>query len=676
MSSVAVIQARMGSSRLPGKILQNLAGKPVLKWVIDAAMQAPGVDMVVVATSMNPADDIVEQKCREWRVQCVRGSENDVISRFMDVLRATDADYLLRLTGDCPFHDPQVIGAVVRLFKNNADLQYASNIDPPTWPDGLDVEIFTAEALMEANDYAARNSDRDCVTRYIARNRCLFPSETLICPVPGLVRERWVLDTINDMRFCQEVASRLPSEKPVSYLDILNILDKNPELRSINSMHPRNERFYEGINSENLGKYKYPRSQEALANAHKIIPLGSQTFSKSYVQFPGKSPLFVSHGDGAYIYDVDGNEYVDCISGLLPVILGYRDSDVDAAIRKQLNSGITFSLSTELEAQLAERIQKHIPSAERVRFGKNGSDVCTVAVRLARAVTGRDCILSSGYHGWGADFSGDFGDRGRGVPADLRKLSVAVKHGDYGVLEEIETGDYACIIVEPEDDPHWLDAIRHACTESGTVLIFDEVITWPRWGMGGAQGYFKIKPDLTCLSKAMANGMPISAICGRADIMNLMEPPNNIFYSGTFQGETLSIAAAIACIDKLERENVIASINGQRTALDGQILNLVRKHDVPVVCTLNPGLTRISFDGGKTASANQIATLFRKVMAANGVLIINSNNLGYMHREQELKRIVRGYDAAFGEIADAIKRGDIASRIGNATVARGVRDSA
>jgi len=683
MTVVACIQARMSSTRLPGKILQNLAGRPVLKWVVDAAQQAPGVGEVVVATSDNHADDIVAQKCLEWSVRCVRGSETDVISRFMAVAQATHGTDFIRLTGDCPFHDPQVIGAVVRLYKNSKaagkshQVHYASNIDPPTWPDGLDVEIFSGAILQAAHREATRPSDRDCVTRWMARNRSLAGSATLTCPVPGLVKERWVLDTINDMRFCQEVASRLPSDLPTSYLDILDVLDRNPELRQINSMHPRNERFYEGINSEKLGSYSYERSRALLVRAKKIIPMGSQTFSKSYVQFPGNSPLFVSHGDGAYVYDVDGNEYVDLVSGLLPVILGHRDPDVNDAIRAQLDSGITLSLATELEAQLAERIIRLIPSAEQVRFGKNGSDVCSVAVRLARANTGRDFILTSGYHGWGDAFIGDFGDRGRGIPSGIRHFSVSLRHGDTDfAIKEINSRKYACIIVEPETNPEFLQALRDACTETGTILIFDEIITWPRWGIGGAQKYFGITPDLTCLSKAMGNGMPISAICGRADIMKLLEPPDNIFYSGTFQGETLSLAAAIACIDKMERENVVETITRQNATLNGRIFDLSGRHDAPVVFSFTPGLTRLAFEDRGTSTKEQIATLFRQKMAENGVLVINSNNLGYMHRENELKRIVRGYDVTLGAISDAIKRGNIADLIGNTTVSPGIRDSA
>lgn len=651
--------------------MNNLGGKPVLQWCVDAARRAPGVDEVIIATSTKDADDIIVQKAMEWGIRCVRGSESDVISRFMDAATFTGADYLIRLTGDCPFHDPQVIGEVIRLRKYEGAM-YASNIDPPTWPDGLDVEIFSRTLLDTAHKEATRLSDRDCVTRFMARNRSRYPSATLTCPIPGLHKERWVLDTLSDMQFCQEIASRLPQDWSGSYLDILDILDREPDLRRINQHHPRNERFYEGINAEELGTYSYARSRGALERARELIPLGAQTFSKSHVQFPGDSPLFVSHGDGAYVYDVDGNEYVDLMAGLLPVILGYRDPDVDYAVRKQLDSGVTLSLATELEWQLATRINRHLPSMEMVRFGKNGSDVCSVAVRLARAFTGRDHIISVGYHGWGDSFVGDFGDRGRGIPLGTRHYTHDLRHGDTErAIDLLRWGEYACVIVEPESNPEFLQALRDVCDETGTILVFDEIITWPRWGMGGAQGHFGIKPDLTTISKAMANGMPISAIGGRRDIMKLMEPPDNIFYSGTFQGECLSIAGAIACIDKLERENVVEKIRGQQAFLNGEIFRLILKYDVPMVCNYLPGLTRFNFSDAANATGDQIAAYFREQMAKHGVLIISSNNIGLRHGNEEIKRVVRAYENTFRSIAIGLHEGSLADKPATAKSVRG-----
>src|SRR5262249_38744312 len=220
-----------------------------------------------------------------------------------------------------------------------------------------------------------------------------------ICPLPGMHKERWVLDTEDDYKLCKYIADY---SEDYTWLGIKKFLDNNSHLapRSINAHHPRNERFYAAMATESLPPRTYETSKKLLARAEEIIPLGTQTFSKSKIQYPSESPLFVTHGDGGYCYDVDGNRYIDLVGGLLPVILGHRDPDVDYAIRRQIAKGISHSLATGLEIQLAETLCRLIPCAEWARFGKNGSDVTSAAVRLARAHTGRSVVISAGYHGW------------------------------------------------------------------------------------------------------------------------------------------------------------------------------------------------------------------------------------------------------------------------------------
>ena len=523
MKTIAIIQARMGSTRLPGKVMMDLSRSPVLWWSHRAASLARGIDEVIIATSTLPADDVIADWCKKERISCFRGSESDVLDRFYRCARAHEADVILRLTGDCPLLDFQVITEVVMLRKMTG-VDYASNVDPPTYPDGLDVECFTYDALAEAWKEATRPTDRDCVTQFISRNRLRFKAANLTCPLPGLAKERWVLDTAEDYAFCQEVAKRLSWS--VSYLDILDILDKEPELRKINEKWTRNERFYSALSQEDRPKRSFARSNALLARSLKTIPFGSQTFSKSHIQFPaGRSPLYVTHADGAYIYDVDGNDYVDLVNAVLPVVLGYRDPDVDSAIRDQLNRGISFSLASDREVELSELLCKHIPCAEMVKLGKTGTDVTSAAIRLARAYTGRDHIAVGGYHGW-QDWSMGPTDRNLGIPLDTRKLSHRI---DPDGTIHCSPSRLAAIIVEPNELGH-LTKLREFCTQHGIVLIFDEIITGFRYGLGGAQKLFGVTPDLACFGKAMANGMPISALVGRRDIMNLCEPPNNIFY--------------------------------------------------------------------------------------------------------------------------------------------------
>jgi glutamate-1-semialdehyde aminotransferase/spore coat polysaccharide biosynthesis protein SpsF (cytidylyltransferase family) len=665
--TIAIAQARMGSTRLPGKVMTYMGGKPVLRWTYDALKAAQGIDEIVIATSTRPEDDAIAKYCAVHNINCFRGNEIDVLERFYQCSVAYGAEVILRLTCDCPFIDHNVVTEVVRL-RAMKEVAYASNIDPPTYPDGLDTECFTFDALFAAYQEATRPSDRDCVTQYIVRNRDRFPAANLTCPLPGLEKERWVLDTKQDLEFCCRVAMYVGNTP--TYLDILRILDIFPDFRDINKSGIRNERFYEGIHTEPKPVPTFKRSEEWLAHARRLIPFGAQTFSKSHLQFPpDASPLYVSHADGARVFDVDGNDYVDLVNAILPVVLGYRDPDVDRAIRDQLDNGISFSLSTKLEMELAENLHQLIPCAEMVKFGKSGTDVTTAAVRAARAHTGRSNIIMTGYHGW-ADWSMCNTARNRGI-IYYDGIENHCQRIDYGNFASFEAefqhwgSTIAAIIVEPEGNAEFLRWLRLMCDKHGIVLIFDEVITGFRWAMGGAQKYYNVTPDMATFGKAMANGMPLSAVVGKREIMKVFEPPNNIFYSGTMFGETLSLAASLATIKKMQRENVIQHLWKVGADIDLEMKRLLDKHGLNDVVELNGEFPKrtVTFKDISNATSNQLRTVFMQMMIESGVLIIGSNNVSWAIKDAEMKRIFSAYEYTFDTMKELIDNNAVADSI-------------
>ena len=354
MTVVAIIQTRMGSTRLPGKMLLDLGGRPVLAWVVRAAQAVAGVDRVAVATSEGGADDVIAAWCAEAGVRCHRGPEEDVLARFLMAAEAEGADVIVRLTGDCPLLDPAVCGQALRLLKaSGAD--YVSNADPPTWPDGVDCEAFTFAALKAAAAEARLESERGHVTPFIHNRRHRFRVRSLICPLPGLKGERWTLDDPCDLAILSALVPHLPADRPPAYIEVLEALDRHPDLRRLNDGIARDEGYALSLAAEDgHAERSFAASARLLERAERVIPLGSQTFSKSRVLYPlGAAPLFLTHGVGGRVWDVDGNEYVDLVSALLPVVLGYGDADVDAAIRDQLADGISFSLASVLETELA-----------------------------------------------------------------------------------------------------------------------------------------------------------------------------------------------------------------------------------------------------------------------------------------------------------------------------------
>ncbi len=420
---------------------------------------------------------------------------------------------------------------------------------------------------------------------------------------------------------------------------------------------------------------RYRRSNALLARAEKVIPLGSQTFSKSWTQYPrGQAPLFLTRGRGGRVWDVDGNEYVDLVCGLLPIVLGYCDADVDAAIRAQLEKGIVFSLASELEAELGELLKEIIPSAEMVRFGKNGSDATSACVRIARAVTGRDRIAAGGYHGWQDWYIGAT-TRNKGVPRAVGELTHRFGFLDIPALEQIldsHKGEFAAVILETvgarEPTTGELTAIRDLTHRHGALLIFDEIITGFRVHIGGAQARYGVTPDLAAFGKSMGNGMPIAAVVGRADLMQEME---EIFFSSTFGGEALSLAASLAAIRKMRAQNVIEAIWARGKGLADGVRALIAKHKLSDVIAVNgvPSWTLLGFsDAANGASKEAIKTLLMIELLRRGVLMAGSHNICYAHDESDAAQVLGAYDQALASVADAIAEDDIDKRLGGPAI--------
>jgi glutamate-1-semialdehyde 2,1-aminomutase len=410
---------------------------------------------------------------------------------------------------------------------------------------------------------------------------------------------------------------------------------------------------------------RYARSEQQLERARKTIPLGAQTFSKSVTQYPqGVSPYFASHGKGSRLWDVDGNAYIDFINALASVTLGYCDPEVDTAVCAQLAKGTIFSLSHYLEAEVAEIICQLVPSAEMVRFGKNGSDATSGAVRVARAYTGRDHVIACGYHGWQDWYIGATA-RNKGVPVATAELTHVVPYDDIGALErELErfADRVAAIIMEPMNvrfpSNGYLEAVRAAATRTGTVLIFDETITGFRLSLGGAQELFGVTPDLTTLGKGIANGFPLSAVCGRREMMLEME---EVFFSFTMGGETLSLAAALATLKKLTEKPVIATIRKRGERLVEGLASRISTYGVSDFLSLSghPSWSFLSFTDGPGATSWEIKTLWLQEMFDRGILSLGTHNMSYAHSEEDVDQLLQVYDEVLPLIAAAVRNGAV-----------------
>jgi glutamate-1-semialdehyde 2,1-aminomutase len=408
----------------------------------------------------------------------------------------------------------------------------------------------------------------------------------------------------------------------------------------------------------------FERSESFLARAERVIPLGSQTFSKSRTQYPfGVSPYFISRGQGSRVWDLDGNEYIDFVNSLASVTLGYQDPDVTAAVRAQLDqSGVIFSLPHPLETEVAELICEMVPCAERVRFGKNGSDATAGAVRVARAHTGRDRVAVCGYHGWQDWYIGSTA-RNRGVPQATRDLTHPFAFNDLASLQAVLAAhpcEFAAVILEPMNvtlpQPGFLEGVQALAREHGALLVFDETITGFRYANGGAQELFGVTPDLATFGKGLANGYPVSAVCGRADVMAQME---EIFFSFTFGGEALSLAAAKATLEKLKREPVVATLATRgRQAMAGAS-DLIEAHGLGDLFSVSghPTWSFLNFKEARGATAFEIKTLWLQEIFERGILSVGTHNISYAHSEADIARLVEVYAEVLPFIGSTLDQG-------------------
>jgi glutamate-1-semialdehyde 2,1-aminomutase len=412
---------------------------------------------------------------------------------------------------------------------------------------------------------------------------------------------------------------------------------------------------------------RYSLSEEHLIRAERTIPLGSQTFSKSRTQYPvGISPLYIQRANGCHVWDLDGNKYIDLVSSLASITLGYNDRDVNRAVKKQLSVGVSLSLPGKLEAEVAELICELVPSAEMVRFGKNGTDATSAAIRLARAYTGKDHIAVCGYHGWQDWYIGST-TRNKGVPQEVSKLTHTFPYNNLDFLRLLleSNSEIACVIMEPMNvefpNPDYLEGVRALTKLHGALLVFDETITGFRFSEGGAQELFGVTPDLSTFGKGIANGYPLSAIVGKREIMMEME---EIFFSGTFGGELLSLAASKVVLERHLTRKLCKNLEEIGLNIAKGVESIIARLDIGETLKLSGHNTWkfLNWNSAGSSSVDEIKTFFLQEMFAHGTLILGSHNISLSHGKH-IPEILNNYERVLTSLSQAIDNDTISSQL-------------
>ena len=384
---LAIIQARYSASRFPGKVLKIINKKTLLEILIKRLSKSKYISKIIVACSLNDKDSKIIDICKKLKIDYFAGSENNVLDRFYKSAKKSKIKNIVRITGDCPLIDSEIVDIVIKnFFLNKVD--YASNTNPPTFPDGLDVEIFKFNALKNAYFNAKNNHEREHVTPYIIKNKKF--KKFNLKNSQDISWLRLTLDEERDFQVIKKIVRNFKNNLYFNLNDIFNLYKKNKNIFLLNSNLIRNEG-----SSMNTGQKMWKR-------AKNIIPEGTMLFSKNPDLFlPGKWPAYFSKTKGCKIWDLDNNVFNDIsFMGVGTNTLGYSHPDIEKKVIKIIKDGTMSTLNSPEEIILSEKLVSLHPWSEMVRLTRSGGEANAVAIRIARAASGKDKIAICGYHGW------------------------------------------------------------------------------------------------------------------------------------------------------------------------------------------------------------------------------------------------------------------------------------
>lgn len=619
MKTIAIVQARMGSTRFPDKVMRLINSVPMIELLLNRLARSKKIDQIILATVDDDRNHPLAEYVRQRGFTVYQGSEGDVLDRYYQAAKLALPDTVIRITGDCPLVDQQLVDEMIDHF-NGASVDYLSNILPPTYPDGLDVEIFTFAALERAAHQAEKPFEREHVTPFI-RDSGLFTTANHTHE-NNHSSERWTVDEAADFMVVSSIFEHFSPRTDFSWLEVLALRNAKPELFAANNQLIRNEGASMGT------------GQKLWKRAKQVIPGGNMLLSKRAEMFlPDIWPAYFSKAKGCKVWDLDGNEYIDMsIMGIGTNTLGYGHTEVDEAVRQTIDAGNMSTLNCPEEVYLAEKLIELHPWADMARFARSGGEANAIAIRIARAASGKDKVAICGYHGWHDWYlSANLGDdknlaghllpglQPNGVPQNLRSTVFPFNYNNFAELEVlVNEHDIGVIKMEvvrnfgPEDN--FLHKVRQLATERGIVLIFDECTSGFRETFGGLHKKYGVQPDMAMFGKALGNGYAITAIIGRREVM---EAAQSTFISSTFWTERIGPTAALKTLEVMARVKSWETITSSGLDITARWKALAEKYSLSITTNGLPALTGFGFN-----SLNALAykTLIAQEMLAQGYL--------------------------------------------------------
>lgn len=562
---VALVQARYNSIRLKGKILKPFNGIPSIELLYKRLKKSKLINRVIIVTSKSSNNIKFINFLKHKKIPFFLGEEENVLKRYYDAAIFYKATDIIRITGDSPLIDPQIADKVINIYlKKKVD--YACNTMPPTFPDGLDTEIFSINLLTYAFNKAKTKYDLEHVTPFMRRSKN-FLKENVANRI-DISNYRWCLDEQDDFKFIDLVYNYFKPNIYFKMNDIVKLIKKNPKKYLMNIKTSRNEGAI------------MTKTQKLWKRAKQIIPGGNMLLSKRPELFlPNKWPAYYSKAKGYNIWDLDGKKYKDLsLMGIGSNSLGYANLEVDQAVIKSLKNSNMSTLNCPEEVELCEKLLDLHPWAEMAKLARTGGEASAMCIRIARAASGKEKVAFCGYHGWhdwylSANLKNKDnlqshlmgGLEANGVPTSLANTAFPFTYNRFDELEKIVSEhDIGTIKMEvsrnfkPKDN--FLQKVRQLCDKRNIILIFDECSSGFRQTFGGLHKIYKVNPDIAWFGKTLGNGYAITAIIGKKSVM---ENAQSTFMSSTFWTERSGPVAALKTLEVMEKIkswNIITNI--------------------------------------------------------------------------------------------------------------------
>jgi glutamate-1-semialdehyde 2,1-aminomutase len=652
MKVIAIVQARLGSIRYPNKVLQSLNNIRLIELLLKRLSCSKRINKIILATTDNEIDNKLADIVINLGFEVYRGSEKDVLDRFYKASINEKPDILVRITGDCPFVDYKIVDKVINQHINlNSD--YTSNTHPPTFPDGFDVEVFNFNCLKEAWENSFKEYDREHVTPFIYNPNNNFKISNFLNK-EDLSHLRLTIDEPIDFNVISNVFNSFNNRIDFDYDEIIDLYNNKPNIFMENLNLMRNEGSFLGT------------GQKLWKRAKKVIPGGNMLLSKRSEMFlPDYWPSYFSKANGCYIWDLDDKKLLDMtIMGIGTNTLGYGHQEVDNSVFECIKKGNMSTLNCPEEVYLAEKLIEINPWAQMVRFARTGGEANAIAIRIARAASGKDNVAICGYHGWHDWYlSANYNDASdlaqhllpgldpAGVPINLKNTVFPFQYNNFEELENIIlTKNIGVIKMEVQrnfkPENNFLKKVRKIASEKNIVLIFDECTSGFRESFGGIFLKYEVEPDIAMFGKTIGNGYALTAVVGKREIM---EAAQKTFISSTFWTERIGPVAALKTLEVMERIKSWEIITQKGKKMKDGLLNLADLHKLKINLSGLDSLLTYTFESNNKL---KYKTFITQEMLKKGILASTNFYASIAHTEKEFDRYFNELDTIFKLISD------------------------